>query len=55
MTKEQIRELVLKEKREYARAWRAKPENKIRIKEINCRYWQNRVLKEMRKDGERDE
>jgi hypothetical protein len=42
MTKEQVHELVLQEKREYARNWRLK--NKDRVKEINRRYWNKKAI-----------
>ena len=37
-------------KLEYHRKWREK--NKDKVKEINKRYWLNRAIRELKKEGE---
>lgn len=34
--------------REYARKWRARPENKQKIKEYKNRYWQKKAYEEFK-------
>lgn len=40
-----MEEIVKEEKRQYQREWRA--QNKDRVREINQRYWANRVRRKL--------
>ena len=50
MTEDQIHELVLQEKRKYAREWRAN--NKEKAREANARYWRKRAERKAREQKE---
>ena len=50
LTDEQLQELAREKQREYQRNWRAKPENKKKIKKYNETYWKKRALRELEEE-----
>ena len=49
MENEELIKMAKKLEAEYHKQWRAK--NKDKVKEINQRYWLNKAIKELQKNG----